>query len=91
MNSLLSAATLWFGRARQNPKTTVFGVAKMAGAIWYMYTHPESFSALQFMHPETLVPLGILASGIESLLSADAKDEMRARDVQGDTTLIGEK
>ena len=91
MNSLLSAATRWFDRIRQNPKTTVFGIAKMAGAIWYMYTHPESFTSMEFMHPETLVPLGILASGIESLFSADAKDELKPGDVTKDTTLIGEK
>ena len=91
MNSLLSAATRWFDRIRQNPKTTVFGVAKMAGAIWYMWTHPESFSATQFMHPETLIPMGILVSGIESLLSADAKDELKPGEVKADTTLIGEK
>ena len=91
MNSLRSAATRWLQRLAQNPKTTFFGLLRIFGSIWYMRTHPESLTAMQLMHPETLVPIGILLSGIESLYAADAKDELKPSEVRSDTTLIGEK
>jgi hypothetical protein len=78
-------------RLGQNPKTTVFGLVKIAGAIWFLVTHVESISAMSLMHPETLVPIGVLASGVESLMSADAKDEIQAGDVARGDTLVGEK
>jgi hypothetical protein len=81
----------FIARLRQDPKTTVFGLFKIAGAIWYLFTHPESLTELNLLHPETLLPLGVLASGVESLFSADAKDEIKASEVRSDTTLIGEK
>jgi hypothetical protein len=78
-------------RLSQNPKTTIFGLVKIIGAIWFLVTHPEVMSAMHLMHPETLIPIGVMASGVESLMSADAKDEIQAGDVARGDTLVGEK
>jgi hypothetical protein len=78
-------------RALNNPKTTAVGVAKVVGAAWFMYANRASITPDHLMNPETFLPVAVLASGIGSLLAADAKDEMKASEVTPETTVVVEK
>jgi hypothetical protein len=85
----------WLKRLRANPKTSVLGLIKGAGGVWYFASHWQHMTPEQLMHPErggvAAIALGFILAAISDLVSADAKDEIQASEVRSDTTLVGEK
>lgn len=85
----------WITRLRANPKTSIMGLIKGFGGVWYFVSHWEHMSPEQLMHPErggvAAIALGFILAAVSDLMAADAKDEIQASDVRSDTTLIGEK
>lgn len=85
----------WIKRLRANPKTSVIGLIKGVGGIWYFVSHWSKMTPEHLMHPErdpmAAIALGAILMAISDLVSADAKDEIQASEVKSDTTLIGEK
>jgi hypothetical protein len=79
-------------RAIKNPKTTVVGIFKIIGSLLFMWVNRDTISPEHLMMPETFLPAVTLISGLKDILwAADAKDEIKAKEVKPDTTLLGEK
>jgi hypothetical protein len=85
----------WWNRLRANPKTSLIGIVKAAGGLWYLISHWQQMTPENLMHPErggvAAIAIGLILNAASDLLAADAKDEIRASEVKSDTTLIGEK
>lgn len=79
-------------RSVQNPKTSILGLCKIVGAAVFLWHNRGSITPEQLMHPDGFLPALALVSGLNDVFfAADAKDEMKAREVGPDTTVIGER
>lgn len=78
-------------RAIQNPKTSIVGLAKLVGAIWFIYLNRAHITPDQLMQPENFVALGVIGSALSDFLSADARDKIKVTEVTSETTLVGDK
>jgi len=68
------------------------GLLKLAGSIWFVWINRHSITPDVLMRPEGFLPAMTIVSGLNDVFfTSDAKDEIKARDVTPDTTVVIEK
>jgi hypothetical protein len=81
----------WIQRKLNNPKTTVLGLVKIIGSVWFVSVNHTHISPESLMQPDTFLPVMVFVAGISSLLSEDERDTMKASEVKPSTDIVGDK
>jgi hypothetical protein len=70
----------------------MMGIAKIVGGIWFIVVNHASVTPQNLMQPDSFIPMLSIVSGLNDVLFVgDAKDEIKAREVTPDTTVVVEK
>lgn len=81
----------WLQRWIKDPKTTIIGVAQIAGGVLYLTRHLSHITPEELLNPEGFLPVIAISSGLGYLFSADAKHAIPASEVKPDTEVVVEK
>lgn len=85
----------WLSKASANPRTSAMGVFQvLIGAVALWGQRQDLIARIvsgQITDPHTLPAVALLITGLTALFGADAKEEIKAKEVTPETTVVVDK